>query len=175
MQLAITFFGHDQQKLMTDLLNAINDCNCKIVDMRASQFTVLTAGILLVEGNWNHLAKFENTLSALEKRLGLKIQMQRIEHPTKLHEESLPYAIETLSLEQNNTLHFIIAFLFEHEIVIEEISSSSYQAPYTGSQVFSNKLITFIPAHISLLRFREDFFDFCDTLNVDVMLDIIKR
>jgi glycine cleavage system transcriptional repressor len=175
MQLAITLIGHDQQKLMTDLLNAVNDCNCKVVDLRASQFSELTIGYVLVDGNWNHLAKFENTLTALEKRHGLKLQMQRIENPTNHRDECLPYAIETLSIEKNNALHYITAFLFEHEIIINEISSCSYHAPYTGSPVFSNKLIIFIPGHVSFLRFREDFFDFCDTLNVDVMLDIIKR
>jgi glycine cleavage system transcriptional repressor len=175
MQLAITLLGHDQRKLMNEILSAVNDCNCKIVDLRASQFDTLTLGYVLIEGNWNHLAKFENTLHALEKRLALKVQMQRIENTEKRREESLPYAVETLAIEQNNALHYITGFLFEREIVINEISSCSYQAPYTGSPVFSTKFIIFVPGHVSFLRFREDFFDFCDSLNIDVMLDIIKR
>lgn len=175
MQLVITLIGQDQQKLLTEILGAVSDCNCKVVDLRATQFATLTIGSLLVEGNWNHLAKFENILNALEKRFTLKIQTQRIEKAEKNNHESLAYAVEVLGIEQNNALNYITAFLFEREIVINEISSCSYQAPYTGSPVFSTKLIIFIPSHISFLRFREDFFDFCDSLNIDVMLDIIKR
>lgn len=175
MQLAITLIGHDQQKLLTEILGAVSDCNCKVVDLRATQCVALTMGCILIEGNWNHLAKFENTLNALEKRLALRVQTQRIEKTEKRRDESLAYAVETLGIEQNNALNYITAFLFEREIVINEISSCSYQAPYTGSPVFSTKLIIFIPANISFLRFREDFFDFCDNLNIDVMLDIIKR
>jgi glycine cleavage system transcriptional repressor len=175
MQLAITLIGHDQQKLLTEIISAVSDCNCKVIDLRASQHAALTIGYILIEGNWNHLAKFENTLNALEKRLALKVQTQRIENAEKHRNECLPYAVETLAIEQNNALHYITAFLFEREIIINEISSCSYQAPYTGSPVFSTKLIIFIPGHVSFLRFREDFFDFCDNMNIDVMLDIIKR
>lgn len=175
MQLAITLIGQDQQKLLAEVLSAVSDCNCKVIDLRATQFVTLTLGCLLIEGNWNHLAKFENSLNALEKRLALKVQTQRIEKTEKHRDESLAYAVEVLGLEQNNALNYITTFLFEREIVINEISSCSYQAPYTGSPVFSTKLIIFIPSHVSFLRFREDFFDFCDSLNIDVMLDIIKR
>ncbi|MGR8934891.1 MAG: glycine cleavage system protein R [Gammaproteobacteria bacterium] len=175
MQLAITLLGQDQQRLLTEILSAVSDCNCKVIDLRATRCGELTMGGLLIEGNWNHIAKFENTLSVLEKRFSLKIQMQRIEKNELHHDKSLAYAVETFGMEQNNVLSYITAFLFEREIVINEISSCTYQAPYTGSPVLSTKLIIFIPAHISFLRFREDFFDFCDNLNVDVMLDIIKR
>lgn len=175
MQLAVTLIGQDQQKLLTEILSAVSDCNCKVVDLRATHCAAITMGCVLIEGNWNHLAKFENILSALEKRLGLRVQTQRIEKTEKHCNDSLAYAVETLGIEQNNALNYITAFLFEREIVISEISSCSYQAPYTGSPVFSTKLIIFIPARISFLRFREDFFDFCDNLNMDVMLDIIKR
>lgn len=175
MQLAITFIGNDQNKLLTEILIAANDCNCKIAEMRSSRFSTQSIGYLIIEGNWNHLAKFENILNGVEKRFALKLQTQRVEHAEKPKQESLPYAVETLAIEQHSNLQYLTGFLFDRDISIYDIACSSYLAPYTGSPVFSTKFIIFIPAHISFLRFREDFFDFCDSLNIDVMLDIIKR
>ena len=60
-------------------------------------------------------------------------------------------------------------------IEVEEISGSSYQAPYISTYVFATKFIVLIPPEIRLLPLREEFLDFCDQLNIDAILEPIKR
>jgi len=66
-------------------------------------------------------------------------------------------------------------FLTMHGIEIEEVSGSSYQAPYIATSVFSTKFIVLIPPEVRLLSLREEFLDFCDQLNIDAILEPIKR
>jgi glycine cleavage system transcriptional repressor len=78
-------------------------------------------------------------------------------------------------LDRSNVIGSIITFLFEHEISVEEINASSYQAPYMQTPLFSTKFILFIPPEVRLLALREEFLDFCDHLNIDAIIEPIKR
>jgi glycine cleavage system transcriptional repressor len=132
------------------------------------------AAYLLIEGNWNQIAKFESTLDAIQKRLEIKVQTLRTEAKDKT-KECLPYSLETISLDHENIVESVATFLLDRDIDIEEITGSSYQAPYLQSSVFSSKFIILVPASISLLILREEFMDLCDQLNIDAILEPIKR
>jgi glycine cleavage system transcriptional repressor len=89
--------------------------------------------------------------------------------------ESMPYSLETISMDRENIVESIITFLFDKGIDIEEVSGSSYQTPYVQTSVFSTKFILLIPPDIHLLSLREEFLEFCDHLNIDAILEPIKR
>jgi glycine cleavage system transcriptional repressor len=78
-------------------------------------------------------------------------------------------------LDRDNVVESITSFLFDRDISIEEISGSSYQAAYIQSAVFSTKFIILIPSQLPLLTLREEFLDFCDQLNIDAILEPVKR
>jgi glycine cleavage system transcriptional repressor len=63
----------------------------------------------------------------------------------------------------------------DRDIEIEEVTGSSYQAPYLQSSVFSSKFVILVPASVSLLILREEFMDLCDQINADAILEPIKR
>jgi glycine cleavage system transcriptional repressor len=174
MQLAITVLGSHQSRYMAEILPAIRDCKCRIVEIRSSMIGQSNAAYLLIEGNWNQIAKFESTLDAIQKRLEIKVQTLRTEAKDKT-KECLPYSLETISLDHENIVESVATFLLDRDIDIEEITGSSYQAPYLQSSVFSSKFIILVPASISLLILREEFMDLCDQLNIDAILEPIKR
>ena len=91
------------------------------------------------------------------------------------NKDYLPYSLETISLDKESIVESITAFLFDRDIAIEEITGSSYQAAYIQSAVFSTKFIILIPSSLSLLSLREEFLDFCDQLNIDAILEPLKR
>lgn len=176
MQLAITILGSHQSRFMAEILPAIRDCKCHILEIRSSRVSQATAAYLLIQGNWNQIAKFEGSLELIQKRLDIKIQLLRTEAEAKdKTREYLPYSLETISLDQDNIIESIATFLLDRDIEISEISGSSYQAPYLQSSVFSSKFIILVPASVSLLMLREEFMDLCDQLNVDAILEPIKR
>ncbi len=176
MQLAITALGSNQINFIVEILPAIRDCNCSILEIRSSRLGKSAAAYLLVHGNWNQIAKLETTLDNIQKRLDIKLNVLRPEQKDKEKEKDcLPYSLETISLDRDNVVESITSFLFDREISIEEISGSSYQAAYIQSAVFSTKFIILIPSQLPLLNLREEFLDFCDQLNIDAILEPVKR
>lgn len=174
MQLAITALGNNPINFIAEILAAIRDCKCNILEIRSSCLAQSTAAYLLVQGNWNQIAKLEGALEIIERRLSIKIHSLRPEPRNKLG-EFLPYSLETLSLDRDNVVESIATFLLSRDIAIEEIIASSYQAPYIQNTVFSSKFIILIPPQLHLLSLREEFMDFCDQLNIDAILEPIKR
>ncbi|MEI6145203.1 MAG: transcriptional regulator [Methylococcales bacterium] len=176
MQLSITALGSNQINFIVEILPAIRDCNCSILEIRSSRLGKSAAAYLLVQGNWNQIAKLETTLDNIQKRLDIKLHLLRPEQKDKEKEKDyLPYSLETISLDRDNVIESITSFLFDRDIGIEEISGSSYQAAYIQSTVFSTKFIILVPSQLSLLNLREEFLDFCDQLNIDAILEPVKR
>jgi len=176
MQLSITALGSNQINFIVEILPAIRDCNCSILEIRSSRLGKSAAAYLLVQGNWNQIAKLETTLDNIQKRLDIKLHLLRPEQKDKEKDKDcLPYSLETISLDRDNVIESITSFLFDRDVAIEEISGSSYQAAYIQSAVFSTKFIILIPSQLPLLNLREEFLDFCDQLNIDAILEPIKR
>lgn len=174
MQLAVTLLATQQHHFMAELFSAIQDSKCHILEIRSSNLGQARACYLLIQGHWNQIAKFEHAIESLQKRLDIKVQLLRTEHQEKA-EAYLPYSIESISFAQESVMESIASFLLEREIEIAEISGSSYQAPYLETSVFSSKLIILVPSSVSLMVLREEFMDLCDQLNIDAILEPIKR
>jgi glycine cleavage system transcriptional repressor len=174
MQLAITILGSRSKKIISDILLAVSDCKCIIIEIASSHLGQTTAAYLLIEGNWNHIAKFENCLEIIQKNLELQIQSVRSEKIEKTV-SGMPYSLEMIALDQDNIIQTVVSFLCENNIIIQEFSASRYPAPYNQSMVFSAKFIVIIPKESPLLSVREQFLDFCDQLNIDAILEPLKR
>ena len=176
MQLAITLLGSNQINFIGEILPVVRDCNCNIIEIRSSHLGQSAAAYLLIQGNWNQIAKFENTLENIQKRLEIKIHTLRPDQKEKdKGKDFLPYSLETISLDNESVVESITSFMFDRDISIEEITGSSYQAPYIQTSVFSTKLVILVPSQLPLLSLREEFLDFCDQLNIDAILEPIKR
>lgn len=174
MQLAITVLGKRQSQFIEPVLAAVSRCKCSIAEIRTTELAESTAAHLLIEGNWNHIAKLENLLETLQKQLKIQIHRARQEK-TGAPKSGLPYTLEAMSLDQNDIVLAIVSFLVERNISIEEIKGYRYPAPYIQTPVFSMQFIIIIPSEQRLLQLREDFLEFCDQLNLDAILEPIKR
>lgn len=174
MQLAVTILGSRTKKVIPEVLLAVEECHCTIIDMSAGHLGQATALYLLIEGNWNHIAKFESTLEVFQKTLELQTHTLR-SNKTEKNATGMPYTLEIIALDQDSIIQSVVAFLYDNNISIQELSANRYQAAYNQSMVFSAKLIVIIPKESSLLSVREQFLDFCDRLNIDAILEPVKR
>ncbi len=175
MQLAITLLGSRSKKFVTETLFSISECQCTILEISCNQLGKAMAAHLLIEGNWNHIAKFENCLEAIQKRLEIQTHTLRIDKSSDESMNGIPYSLEIIGLDQENIVQTIITFLERNTIAIQEFHASRYQASYNQSLIFSGKFIVIIPKESALLSIREQFLDFCDQLNIDAILEPIKR
>jgi len=178
MQLAITLLGENQPDLIIELTRAIKDAKCTIIESRMSELGLQFAGHLLVEGNWNHIARLENAMEALSQRYKLKVHLLRAQEPESPPAEEdlgLPYAIDIFATDQINNIHDLSDFLSSRGVIIMDLSTSRYSAPFTGSPLFIAHMIVRIPIGTRIVSLRDEFLDFCDQMNLDAILEPVKR
>jgi glycine cleavage system transcriptional repressor len=174
MQLAITILSDSPFDAISELILSTVTCGCLIADIKSSRFGDLHCAYLLVEGNWNQLAKYESTLYATEKKLQLKIHSTRIEKKRVVTNE-MPYLIEIIGLESSEALSKVVQFLGEKDIEVEEINGRRYQAPYLEAQLFSTRLVISIPSSVSLFQLRDELMYVCDQLNADLIFEPFRN
>jgi glycine cleavage system transcriptional repressor len=174
MQLTITVLGYTQNNFIGRLLSAVDDCNCSVVELKVNRLMACTAAYLLVNGEWNQIAKLESILESLEKKLEIKIhQLRPGTYANK--DQYTAYSLDIVALERQKALLTMITFITGHHITIEEITSNQYQDLYTQSDMVAFRFILLIPPEVRILNLREEFQGFCDHINIDALLEPIKR
>jgi glycine cleavage system transcriptional repressor len=174
MQLAITVLGNNANDFIVETLSAVSICQCNVLELRTSSLTQVTGLYMLMDGNWNQIAKLEGILDTIAKRLLMQISFLRPDVVDGLH-LGVPYTLETISMDKKDLLFAITSFLVERGIVIEEINANRHQAAFFNNLVFSSKFVLLVPDNVRILSLREEFLDFCDSLNIDAILEPIKR
>jgi len=71
-------------------------------------------------------------------------------------------------------VHHLASFFSQRNINIEDMSTSSYAAAHTGTPMFAVHMSVGIPAEIHIAALRDEFMEFCDTMNLDAVLEPIK-
>jgi glycine cleavage system transcriptional repressor len=171
--LVLTALGKDRSGIVDKLSSTILDYGCNIIDSRMTVLGGEFAVILMLAGKWNELAKLEDALPELRKRLDLTISARRTE-PENLRDNLMPYSVEVISVDHPGIVHDIASFFSARDINIHELNTSRYAAAHTGTPMFAINMIIDIPATTRIATLREEFLDFCDDLNMDAVLEPIK-
>jgi glycine cleavage system transcriptional repressor len=171
--LVISALGKDRPGIVDQFSGAVHSMGCNILDSRMMVLGGEFAVLMLVEGNWNTLAKLEDALPSLQNRLDLVITSKRTEERQPSN-ELLPYAVDVVSLDHPGIVHSLAGFFSERSINIEELVTSSYAAAHTGTPMFSVHMSVGIPANIHIASLRDEFMEFCDSMNLDAVLEPIK-
>ena len=171
--LVVAALGRDHPGLVKDLSQTILDCGCNISDSRMTVLGSEFALIMLLSGTWNAIAKIEDLLPRLQDKLGLTISSRRTESRTGVS-HIVPYAVEVVAMDHPGIVHDIANFFAERNINVEDLYTTSYQAPHTGAPMFSLHMTVAVPGDMSLAALRGEFMDFCDALNLDAMLAPVK-
>ena len=109
----------------------------------------------------------------MQDRLDLVITTKRTGE-RESDEQLLPYGVDVVSLDHPGIVHSLASFFSDKQINIEEMSTSTYAAPHTGTPMFSVRMSIGIPANIHIAALRDEFMDFCDSMNLDAVLEPIK-
>ena len=168
--LVITAAGEDQVGLVEKFSSKITETGCNIEQSRmvvlGGQFAIL----VLVSGAWNALSKLETQLEPLGVQLGLSIVVKRT-RARELSQPVLPYHVEVVALDHPGIVHNLAKFFSRFGINIEELSTDTYPAPHTGTQMFSVQMEVGVPAKTHIPTLRGEFFDYCDDLNLDATFE----
>jgi len=171
--LVISALGPDHPGIVDTLSGAILDHGCNIVDSRMTVLGGEFAILLMVEGPWNTLAKVEGALPELENELGMTIIAKRTEGRAQ-GQNLLPYAVEVVALDHPGIVKKLASFFSQRNINIEDLSTTSYAAAHTGTPMFAVNMTVAIPSNLHLGTLRDEFMEYCDSLNLDAVLEPIK-
>lgn len=171
--LVISALGADRSGIVNNLSRAITEHGCNIEDSRMTVLGGEFAAMLLVEGKWNTLAKVENILPELEAQLDMTIIAKRTRERESAR-SMMPYGVEVVSMDHPGIVNSLASFFADREINIEDMVTSSYSAPHTGTPMFSVHMTVGVPSNMHIAGLREEFMDYCDSLNLDAVLEPLK-
>ena len=171
--LAVSAIGSDRTGMVHELTRVISESGGNISESRMASLGTEFAMLLLVSGNWHALAKLETELKRLADTSNLSIHLKRTE-PRTPRTDMLPYSIDVVCLDQSGIVSGLSGFFASRGIDIAEVSTRSYPAAHTGAPMFAVQMIVNVPSRIHVAHLREEFMEFCDSLNLDAILEPVK-
>ena len=171
--LVITAIGKDHPGIVDELTMSILNHGCNIEDSRMTVLGGEFAVLLLISGKWNDMAKFEDSIYTLQKKLHLTITATRTEEE-KSRLDVLPYAVEVISIDHPGIVHELANFFSTRNINIRELNTNRYAAAHTGTPMFAMTMTVNVPADVRIATLRDEFLEYCDTLNMDASLEPLK-
>ena len=171
--LVISAIGEDRQGLVAELTEVIVNTGCNIEDSRMTILGGEFAMLIMISGEWNNVAKLEDSLPSQQEKLGILINSKRTEK-RELTNKQIPYSVEVVSLDHPGIVQKIAGFFSTKQINIHDMYTVSQRAPHTGSPMFCVNMTIEIPAATHISTLREEFIEFCDELNLDAMMEPVK-
>lgn len=159
--------------MVHELTRTITDCGGNIAESRMASLGTEFAMLLLVSGNWHVLARIESELRRLAEGGTLTVHLRRTEaRPPR--KDMLPYSVDIVSLDQTGIVAGLSGFFANRHIDIGEVATRSYAAAHTGAPMFAVQMIIQVPSKLHVAQLREEFMDYCDSMNLDAILEPVK-
>ncbi|MES9906130.1 MAG: glycine cleavage system protein R [Sedimenticola sp.] len=168
--LVISALGKDHPGIVDRLSKIILDEGCSIADSRMTVLGGEFAILLMIKGNWNTLTKLEDSVAGIEQLLGLTITAKRTDK-RRSSTSQLPYVVEVVAMDNPGIVHHLASFFSQRKINIEDLLTSSYAAAHTGTPMFAVHMSVGIPSDLHIATLRDEFMEFCDSLNLDAVLE----
>ncbi len=151
----------------------IADAGCHIVESRLASLGEDVVLNVLVVGSWDAVAKLESAATRLEREESLRVHTHRTQAKPN-QSNLLPYLVEVVAADKPGILGQIADLFAARAIQIESLNSSRYRAMQTGAEMFQAQLTIGIPGKTHLAGLRDEFLEFCDSMNLDAILDPVK-
>ncbi len=171
--LVITATGEDKIGIVDRLSGRITESGCNIEESRMAVLGDQFALIMLLSGPWNALSKLEAQMGPLGDQLGLTIIHKRTQQRER-KQAAIPYIVQVVAMDHPGIVRSLSAFFARNGINIEELQTTTYPAPHTGTPMFSVVMTVGVPANVHIATLRGDFLDYCDDLNLDATFEPVR-
>ena len=159
--------------MVHELTRVISECGGNLAESRMSALGGEFAMLMLVTGNWHTLARLESELGRLAANGAITLQLRRTEARAS-RKELVPYSIDIVSIDQAGIVAGLSGFFAARSIDICEAATRSYPAAHTGAPMFSVQMTINVPSRLHVSQLREEFMDYCDSMNLDAILEPVK-
>lgn len=171
--LVISSIGTDRPGIVNELAKACSANQCNIVDSRMTVLGGEFAVIMMVAGSWDAVAKLEGTLPSISKNLGLTTTIKQTQERTA--RQALSYTVNVVALDNPGIVHEIAQYFSNQDINIDDLQTTTYSAPHTGTQMFNLNMIIQLAADTHIASLRDEFMEFCDELNLDAVIEPLRQ
>jgi len=168
--LVISALGQDKPGIVKELSKTILDNGGNVNDSRMSVLGDEFALVMMVNGSEEVIAQIEASLKDLQESVGLTIICKRTAN-RNIKEKRLPYHVSIVAMDNPGIVHDVTDYLLEKNVNVEELSTSTYSAPHTGTVMFALDLNVSLPSDVNISNFKIDFLNFCDELNLDTAVE----
>ncbi len=167
--LVVSAIGEDRPGLVNELARCCAEYQCNIVDSRMTLMGGEFAIVMMVSGPWDAIAKLESALPQVTRKLNL---LSHIKQTTQRGiSKTIAYSVNVVSLDHPGIVHEIAQFFAQRRINIDDLQTTTYCAPHTGTQMFNLSMTIGLPADTHLASLREEFMVFCDDRNLDAIIE----
>ena len=172
-QLVISAIGTDRPGIVNELSQLIVRNNGNIDDSRMTVLGGEFAIILLISAPHDDLDIIESILNKEAGRLALSIISKRTGSPDSTA-DTIPYLVDVVSIDNPGIVYKLADFFSCRNINIQNMRTDRYQAPHTGTQMFSIEMIIAIPSNIIIPDLRDEFLDLCEEMNLDASIEAVR-
>ena len=171
--LAVTAIGPDRTGLVRDVSQIVTDAGGNIQESRMIALGSEFALLMLVAGNWHAVGKIGEKLEQLQKQGDLTITIR--DSAPRTDRKSAPYTIDIVTLDREGIVFGLSEFFAGRELEIAEMNSRRYPAPHTGAPMFSVQMTINIPSNVRVSTVRDEFLEYCETENLDAIIEPADR
>lgn len=170
-QLVLCAIIADRPGTLERLVETVSRQRCQVRDCRATIMGEWRMVTLEVSGSWDRLALLETALEQLggEETVShlhwerVRAEMARI--------PGLPYVVDAIGLVEADMVTRILQFLAEQGIRLRDLSTQCYVPPHGTDAMMSLRAQVDVPSSLHLGELKQHFFDLCDRLNLDAVLE----
>ncbi|MFP4154058.1 MAG: glycine cleavage system protein R [Halothiobacillaceae bacterium] len=153
------------------LVETVSRQRCQVRDCRATIMGEWRAVILEVSGSWDRLALLEGALAQLATEEGVsRLHWERV-RAEMARIPGLPYLVDAIGLVESDMVTQVLQFLAEHGIRLRDLSTQSYVPPHGTDAMIALRAQVDVPSSLHLGELKQHFFDLCDRLNLDAVLE----
>ena len=171
--IVLSAIGTDRAGVINELSKVILECGGNIEESRMTALGSEFAVVMLVSGNWTTVGKLEKSLDKLCADKPLQVSIRKTDERNTA-EECMPYGIDIVCLDEPGIVFNVSNFFAARKIEIADLSTRQYAAAHTGSHMFAVQATVNIPGSVSISQLRDEFFEMCDQLNLDGIIEPMK-
>jgi glycine cleavage system transcriptional repressor len=165
----LTAVGPDRVGIVDDISGAVSGAGCNIEESKMAVLGGEFAVIMLVSGPAGSVEAMTRSLPSLGVKLGLLVGCHPTHEP-RAEEKGRPYLLKAVSLDTPGIVHSVTAILRRHEVNIEEMSTETAAAPWTGAPMFRLTTHLVVGPSVSIGSLKAELAHLQQQLDVDITL-----
>lgn len=171
--IVLSVIGTDRAGIVQEISRVILDCGGNIEESRMTALGAEFAMLMLISGNWHTLTKLESGLDKLTEDGTLTINLKKTGQPAS-RKNCMPYAVDVVCLDHPGVVFGLANFFATRDIEIAELATRQYAAAHTGAPMFAVQMNINVPGSVNLSQLRDEFLEYCDSENLDSILEPVK-